>query len=175
MIQLLQATNYSSILTVATWMAILQRDHRDETFKRLTQYGESTWLLDERSPSLLVDTESSSWFSLPAGASFALDSASQPSGSSFAKERCIGQHLVYQLMECHTKHLHSSLLSVNQTKLTASTLRLLTAMLMQGLYCQRDSVHGIQPDELIDAKTKLAPVIMVFRERESCFTFRRRR
>ena len=61
-----------------------------------------------------------------------LFTASQPSDSNFAKERSVGQRLVHQLMESHTKHLHSSLTTSRPDKLTASTLRLLTAMVMQG-------------------------------------------
>ena len=61
-----------------------------------------------------------------------LFTASQPSDSSFAQERSIGQRLVHQLMESYTKHLHSSLTTSRPDKLTASTLRLLTAMVMQG-------------------------------------------
>ena len=120
-------------LTVATCWP----DYRETTeTRRLTQYGESTWLLERDHPLFSLIQVLLGFLCLPEPV--LLFTASQPSGSSFAKERSIGQHLVYQLMECHTKHLHSSLTFSKPDKLTASTLRLLTAMLMQGLAIARE-------------------------------------
>ena len=109
-----------------------------------------------------------------------LFTASQPSGSS--KERSIGQRLVHQLMECHTKHLHSSLTSSKPDKLTASTLRLLTAMVMQGPATAREIAawfnFAYKPVDLLASRTDKIQVRERggFREKErerenTCFSY----